>query len=134
MVYKSKIDKEILFFLILYVAISIIVRLLSGELSHETIWMVVILVGCIGLFVFSNMLTIRYIITERELIIKTFMFKTVLKLERITEIKKRRGIYSFSSSSRDQLQLIYSDGMKINISPVDLDEFEEKLLNVKVVN
>lgn len=130
MVYKSKIDKGIFVFPILYVVISIIVRLLCGELSAGTIWTLVIVVGCVGLFVFSNMFTIQYIITERELIIKTFMFKTVLELERIAEISKGKGIYSFSASSRDQLQLIYFNGVKINISPVELDEFKEKLFNV----
>lgn len=134
MVYESQKDKEILIFPIVYVIISILIRLFCTELSLGTIWTVVILVGCTGLFVFCNMLTIQYIITETELIIKTVMFKTVLKLELITEIRKRKGIYSFSASSREQLQLTYLNGMKINISPVDVDEFREKLLTVTAVN
>lgn len=43
MVYKSKIDKGIFIFPILYVVISILVRLLCGELSYGTIGTVMIL-------------------------------------------------------------------------------------------
>lgn len=55
------------------------------------------------------------------------MFKTVLKLDKITEVRQEGGGYSFSASSMEQLKLLYNDGQKIRISPENLREFEEML-------
>lgn len=60
---------------------------------------------------------IIYVFSESELLIKTCMFKTMVKLDKITDVKRERGLYSFSASSYEQLKLIYSDGRKVGISP-----------------
>ena len=90
-------------------------------------WVTALIAAIVFGFFAVNMLTIRYIVTETELIIKTCMFKTVLKLDKIKEIRQEGGGYSFSASSMEQLRLLYNDGQKIRFSPQNLSEFEEML-------
>ena len=79
-------------------------------------------------FMITNMYTIRYIITDSELIIKTCMFKKRLKLNRFSTITPVRGGYSFTASSPDQLQLMYLSDTKIRVSPKDVEGFKTGLI------
>lgn len=79
-------------------------------------------------FMITNMYTIRYIITDSELIIKTCMFKKRLKLNRFSTITPVKGAYSFSAASMDQLQLMYMNDTKIRVSPKDVEGFKTGLI------
>lgn len=85
-------------------------------------------------FMITNMYTIRYIITDSELIIKTCMFKWKLKLNRFTAIAEARGGYSFTASSMEQLKLTYMSDTKIRISPKDMEGFKTSLLTAIKAN
>lgn len=127
MVYKARIDKEIFILPIVMVVLAISAKLCSRNLEWESLLVVAISGGVVFAFVLSNMLTIKYIITETELIIKTVVFKTTLKLDKITKIEQVKGIYSFSASSREQLKLTYFNGVRVCISPQNIIEFEKHL-------
>lgn len=127
MIYKAKKDKEIYLFPIMMMMIVVILKVYKNDFDVESILVFVLLSSVIVLFVLFNMITIEYVLGESELIIRTGMFKTVLKLEQIVKIEQSKGIYSFSSSSREQLKLTYISGRVISISPLNLIEFEEHL-------
>lgn len=127
MTYKAKVDKMVYVFPVTMFGITVLVEVLSGKFDTGTFAVTALIAAIVFGFFAVNMLTIRYIVTETELIIKTCMFKIVLKLEKITEIRQEGGGYSFSASSMEQLKLRYNDGQKIRISPQNLREFEEML-------
>jgi len=127
MIYKAKVDKMVYLFPVIMFLITVLVDVLRGGFDLGTFLVTALIAAIVFGFFAVNMLTIRYIVTERELIIKTCMFKTVLKLDKITEVRQEGGGYSFSASSMEQLKLQYNDGQKIRISPENLREFEEML-------
>ena len=127
MIYKAKVDKMVYLFPVIMFLITVLVDVLRGGFDLGTFLVTALIAAIVFGFFAVNMLTIRYIVTERELIIKTCMFKTVLKLDKITEVRQEGGGYSFSASSMEQLKLQYNDGQKIRISPQNLREFEEML-------
>ena len=118
-------------FPIVMFSITVLVDAFKGEFDLGTFLVTALIAAIVFGFFAVNMLTIRYIVTETELMIKTCMFKTVLKLDKITEVRQEGGGYSFSASSMEQLKLLYNDGQKIRISPQNLREFEE-MLNEKI--
>ena len=131
MIYKAKKDKMVYLFPIVMFSITVLVDAFKGEFDLGTFLVTALIAAIVFGFFAVNMLTIRYIVTETELMIKTCMFKTVLKLDKITEVRQEGGGYSFSASSMEQLKLLYNDGQKIRISPQNLREFEE-MLNEKI--
>lgn len=126
MIYKAKKDKFVYIFPVAMFIVTVLADVFGGGFDISLLATALIAAIVLGFFT-VNMLTIRYIVTETELIIKTCMFKTVLKLDKIKEIRQEGGGYSFSASSMEQLRLLYNDGQKIRISPENLREFEEML-------
>lgn len=127
MIYKAKKDKFVYFFPMAMFSVTVLIDVFRGGFDLGTFLMTALIAAIVLGFFAANMLTIRYIVAETELIIKTCMFKTVLKLDKIKEIRQEGGGYSFSASSMEQLKLLYNDGQKIRISPQNLREFEEML-------
>ncbi len=127
MIYKAKVDKMVYLFPVIMFLITVLVDVLRGGADLGTFLVTALIAAIVYGFFAVNMLTIRYIVTETELIIKTCMFKTVLKLDKITGIRQEGGGYSFSTSSMEQLKLLYNNEKKIRISPENLKEFEELL-------
>ena len=127
MVYKAKKDKNIYLIPIFSTLLSVLIKYFTQSAGANTIFTTLVTATVVWLFMLINMLTIRYIVTDTELTSKTCMFKTVLKLDKITEVKRGTGGYTFSTSSMEQLKLRYHDGQKFSISPENREEFEEML-------
>lgn len=129
MVYKAKKDKNIFLIPVFSTLLSVLMKCFLQTDGANTIFTTLVTATVVWLFMLVNMLTIRYIVTDEELIIKTCMFKTVLKRDKITEVKQGTGGYTFSTSSIEQLKLRYHDGQKFSISPENREEFERMLRN-----
>ena len=124
MVCKAKIDWAIYTFPLLFEIIITVSNICKKTMSVESIIISTLISSIILLFLIVNMLTINYTFSEAELLIKTCMFKSIVKLNQITDVKQERGFYSFSASSYEQLKLIFSDGRKLGISPKDIPAVE----------
>lgn len=124
MVCKAKIDWTIYTFPLLFEIIITVSNICKKTMSVESIIMSTLISSIILLFLIVNMLTITYTFSEAELLIKTCMFKSIVKLNQITDVEQERGFYSFSASSYEQLKLIFSDGRKLGISPKDIPAVE----------
>ncbi len=131
MVCKAKIDWIIYIFPLMLEIVVTISNICKRTMSVECILIITFISSVILLFLSINMLTITYIFSESELLIKTCMFKTRVKLDKIMDVKRERGLYSFSASSYEQLKLIYSDGRKIGISPKDMPAVEKYICERK---
>lgn len=124
MVCKAKIDWTIYTFPLLFEIIITLSNICKKTMSVEGIIMSTLISSIILLFLIINMVTITYTFSEAELLIKTCMFKSIVKLDQITDVKQERGFYSFSASSYEQLKLMLSDGRKFGISPKDIPAVE----------
>ena len=127
MIFDAKKDTGVIASPIVAAIFLAITMLFNKTRSPNSLWVAGLIGGILLAFILCNMLTIKYILTEEELIIKTCFLKTVLKLEKIVQIVHAKGPYSFSASSYEQLKLTYIDGQKIRISPQRMAEFEECL-------
>ena len=125
MVFESKKDISVIWIFLGALCGIILGKKVSGAggiVGVMVIWAI------FSAFMITNMFTIRYIITDGELIIKTCMFKKRLKLHRITAIAETRGGYSFTASAMEQLKLTYLSDTKIRSSPKDMEGFKTQLL------
>lgn len=125
MVCESKKDWILYVFPIVMEPVIILSNIYKGSLQGESIILFILFSSMLLLFIFINMLTIKYVFTETELVIKTCLFKIVIKLNKVTCVRRTWGIYSFSASSCEQLKLTYVNGKIISISPKDLFVVEE---------
>ena len=127
MVFESKKDKGIVW-AFTGAFIGALVGMKLTDMGMDVIVVVLVIWGLFSAFMLTNIYTIRYIITDSELIIKTCMFKKRLKLNRFSTITPVRGGYSFTASSPDQLQLMYLSDTKIRVSPKDVEGFKTGLI------
>lgn len=125
MVFESKKDIGVIW---IYIGALCGIILGKSVLGAGSLVAVMVIWAVFVAFMITNMYTIRYIITDSELIIKTCMFKKRLKLNRFSTITPVRGGYSFSASSPDQLQLMYLSDTKIRVSPKDVEGFKTGLI------
>jgi hypothetical protein len=125
MVFESKKDIGVIW---IYIGALCGIILGKSVLGAGSLVAVMVIWAVFVAFMITNMYTIRYIITDSELIIKTCMFKKRLKLNRFSTITPVRGGYSFTASSPDQLQLMYLSDTKIRVSPKDVEGFKTGLI------
>ena len=125
MVFESKKDIGVIW---IYIGALCGIILGKSVQGADSLVAVMVIWAVFVAFMITNMYTIRYIITDSELIIKTCMFKKRLKLNRFSTITPVRGGYSFSASSPDQLQLMYLSDTKIRVSPKDVEGFKTGLI------
>lgn len=127
MIYKAKKDKTVVVIPIVVETLIIFSRLYRNTTNIISILLIIVISSMLVLFILINMLTIKYIITDTHLIIKTCFFKNALCLNKIIKVERTYGGYSFSASSCKQLKLIYADNTTIRISPSNLNVFEQVL-------
>ncbi len=128
MVFKANYDTHIITVPILMIFFWVVNKLTQETINYwEVIW-IIILSGGIYAFVLGNMLSIKYICTETELIIKSCFFSNIIRLEEIKKIQRKIGCYSFLAPSSVQLQIVFKDNKKMNIAPRNIDELERHLM------
>lgn len=130
MVYKSQVDKGAYIIPICVLLLSIVLSMFDGKINRHNIWIVILLVGLWLLFIFINATTIRYVLTESELIVKSCMYKTTIKTHEIKSVKQIKGVCTAYALSMNQLELSCINGRKLRISPQEIEEFEEQLRHV----
>ena len=134
MKFKTKIDNSLIIFIILFPLLSTYIGKIRNSFTVKEfilqLLVVYIFVFCVSACIF----TVEYIIDEKELIIKNFLFKKKIKYENIYKIKRKMGRYSGSTASMQQLVLFDKKGKKIiSLSPKDIDEFEQEIRK-KIIN
>ena len=130
MVYKAERDIQVILIPLFMEVIIIIQRLLIKTLNIRELFLTFIFCTIVVAFILSNILTIKYICTEEELIIKTCFYSKRLEYKKIARIERKVGGYSFSASSCNQIRLTYIDKQIIKISPKKIDELCIYLTNV----
>ncbi|MBX3639958.1 MAG: PH domain-containing protein [Nitrosomonas sp.] len=127
-VFKSKIDKWLLFCLIL----SIIACLLGASValriggSTNYVFAVFILVAGAG-FPLWIMVSTRYIVNGENLEIMSGPFTWNIPLESITALQDSQSASASPALSLDRLEVIYNEDKIILVSPADKMKFIEKL-------
>lgn len=126
MIFKAKYDKGVVvMFLIMPVLMLLVWRNMEIELA-EVVWLLVVsYVLVIGLIVM--LVSIKYILTEDELIISKIGIKTRVPYRKIDNIIHKMGRYTMSAPSKEQLQLMHRNEVLIAISPRKMQEFEKEL-------
>lgn len=121
MYFKAERDKAVI---IIPVMISIIAIF---SLQKINIILIVIL-AILNMFIIVNMCTLKYKLSDKELMIQSFWGKKTFDLYTINKIKMIKGGYSMSSSSGKQIAL-YSDELKlVSVSPADVALFENEIM------
>jgi len=128
-VFKSKIDKSIIFCLALSVVACLLgtsVMLKIGGTTNHAIATFILIFG-IG-FPLWIALTTRYRVDDKDLKISSGPFSWTISLESIHTVQETESTITTSPAlSFDRLEIIYGENKAILVSPVDKMKFIEKL-------
>jgi hypothetical protein len=93
-------------------------------------WTGLIIILALVVFFIYLFLTTDYTISGKELIIKCgFLYKSVIKIDKITKLKETNNILSSPATSFDRIAIYYSDNI-ILVSPKDKIGFIDNLLKL----
>lgn len=121
MYFKAERDIAVI---IIPIMISIITIITLQKISV----ILIVILAIFNIFIIVNMYTLKYKISDKELIIQSFWGKKTFDLCRITKAKKVKGGYSMSSSSGKQIALFCNDTKLVSVSPVDAELFEDEII------
>ena len=87
-------------------------------------WFAVVFCAILGIPMLYELFFTKYVVTGELLKVHSRMGKTATyDLEKLTSIKPTRSLYSAPAPSLDRLELRFSDGTTLLISPKDKAEF-----------
>lgn len=128
MIYKAKKDINIILIPLILELFLVLYKFFFEPIKVEQAIVAIFLCDLLLSFYWIMLFTVQYVCTDSELIIKNIFFEKKIIVTDIKKIKRVIGTYSFSASSCNQIEIIYGDMKKIRISPIDIDECEEYLL------
>lgn len=136
-IYKSKVDWWVYAVCIGTVVICMVGPMFDGDYIAGIILSAVMLV--IEVFCFTG---VRYAIKGNMLGVRNLHHWTWIPIDKITEVKKTRGIIATAAMSLDRVSIRFSDrkvlksAMPIEISPKDRDGFiaDLKKINPEIVD
>lgn len=120
MYFKAERDIAVI---IIPVMISLITIIFFRKISITLI----VILAILNIFIIVNMCTLKYKLSDEELMIQSFWGEKTFNLSRITKTKKIKGGYSMSSSSGKQIALFCNDTKIISVSPMDAELFEDEI-------
>lgn len=128
MIYKAKKDINIILSPLILEILLVLYKVFFEPIKVEQTIVAILLCDLLLSFYWIILYTVHYVCTDSELIIKNIFFEKKIIFADIKKVKRVIGIYSFSASSCNQIEIIYGDMQKIRISPIDIDVCEEYLL------
>ena len=122
--YKSKIDIWLAIVLIGTMTLSLFAALnILSRSAPDALWLA-LLTGGVGFFLpLIALLTTRYTIQDRQLIVRSWPFKWRIPLTDITAITPTSNPLASPALSLDRLRIEYGDRKSLLISPRNKDAF-----------
>ncbi|GET46269.1 PH domain-containing protein [Capnocytophaga felis] len=129
-VYKSEVDK-FLFGIVIAITFFPLIFLLYESTSFSDTIILAIIILLSALLLGNCIWGIRYIIDQKQLIIKAgFLYKVKIDIETIRKIRKSNSILSSPAASFDRIEILYNKYDDILISPKDRTVFISDLLKI----
>lgn len=132
-VFKSKIDKWLLFCLILSIIACLLgasVMLKIGGTFNYVLAAVILILGA-G-FPLWLLISTRYIVNEENLKIKSGPFSWNIPIQSILSVQESQNAVASPALSLDRLEIKYGEDKAIFVSPVNPAEFMRKLNKEKL--
>ena len=124
-VYKSKKDQWLVWitwFSNIVIIVSVIyLFFIEGITTYSLVYGISMILIVLFLYFLLNLT--YYVITDSELQVRSFFFKWNIRIDTIKKIFETNNMLSSPALSLDRLMIIYEDGKKIMISPVNKNEF-----------
>ncbi|MCB1936715.1 MAG: PH domain-containing protein [Nitrosomonas sp.] len=133
-VFKSKIDKSIVFCLVLSIVACLLgtsVMLKIGGTTNHAIATAILIFG-IG-FPLWITLTTRYAVNDQDLKITSGPFSWTIPIDSVQSIKETQSAITSPALSFDRLEIIYGEDKAILVSPADKTKFITKLGSEKLI-
>jgi general stress protein CsbA len=124
-VYKSKVDKALLF------PIMIVILVLCFTMVYAGSWLGLVIVLMVALLVADIFLRTRYKIEEIKLKVNcSFLVNTLVDINSISRIQRSTSFLSSPATSFDRIEIIYNKFESLIISPADKRSFIEALKQI----
>ncbi len=124
-VYKSKKDQWLVWitwFSNIVIIVSVIyLFFIEGITTYSLVYGISMILIVLFLYFLLNLT--YYVITDSELQVRSFFFKWNIRIDAIKKIFETNNMLSSPALSLDRLMIIYEDGKKIMISPINKNEF-----------
>ena len=130
LVFPSKIDTWILALMILPIAVSAVV-VGSALRANPPLTAVFLMVGVEVLvlaLIVGSVRSIRYEVTDREVIVRSPPFRWRIEIESIESIRPSRSPASSPALSLARLEIRYNGGRRMLVSPRDREGFLEAVV------
>jgi len=130
LIFPSKIDRWLLALIAAPLGVSVAV-VISALLTHPPLEAVLIMVGVEALvlgFISWTFRSTRYLVTDREVIVRSGPFRWRIEIDKIESIVPSRSPISSPAMSLDRLQIRYSRGRSLLVSPEDRIGFLEAVV------
>ncbi|NBP68435.1 MAG: hypothetical protein EBU52_06780 [Cytophagia bacterium] len=124
-IYKSKIDKALLFPIILVISVLCFMMLYAGS------WSGLVIVLLVALLVGDIFLRTRYKVEDLQLKVNcSFIVNTAVDINSISKIQRSTSFLSSPATSFDRIEIIYNKFESLIISPADKQSFVETLKQI----
>ncbi|NBW37116.1 MAG: hypothetical protein EBR30_19260 [Cytophagia bacterium] len=119
-IYKSKIDKALLFPIILVISVLCFMMLYAGS------WSGLVIVLLVALLVGDIFLRTRYKVEDLQLKVNcSFIVNTAVDINSISKIQRSTSFLSSPATSFDRIEIIYNKFESLIISPADKQSFSQ---------
>jgi PH (Pleckstrin Homology) domain-containing protein len=125
LIFPSKVDRWILGLMAVPLGLSV-VAVTSALLAHPPLPAALLIVSVevvILVFVPRLLKSTRYLVGDRELIVRSSLFRWRIPIDSIDSIRPSRSPASSPALSLDRLEITYEGGRKLLISPQDREGF-----------
>ena len=123
--FPSKVDRWIPWLMAVPLSLSV-VAVISALLAHPPLPAAVLIVSVevvILVFVPRTLKSTRYLVGDRELIVRSGLFRWRIAIDSIESIQPSRSLQSSPALSFDRLEITYEGGRRLLISPQDREGF-----------
>lgn len=124
-IYKSKVDKALLFPIILVISVLCFMMVFAAS------WSGLAIVLLVALLVADIFLRTRYKVEDLQLKVNcSFLVNTTVDITSISKIQRSTSFLSSPATSFDRIEIIYNKFESLIISPVDKLSFVESLKQI----
>ncbi len=124
-IYKSKVDKALLFPIILVISVLCFMMLYAGS------WSGLVIVLLVALLVADIFLRTQYKVEDLQLKVNcSFFVNTTVDINSISKIQRSTSFLSSPATSFDRIEIIYNKFESLIISPADKQSFVETLKQI----
>lgn len=125
LIFPSKVDRWILWLMAVPLGLSV-AAVTSALLAHPPLSAAILMVSLeiviLG-FIARTFKSTRYLVGDRELIVRSGPFRWRIAIDSIESIRPSRSPLSSPALSLDRLEITYSGGRRLLISPQDREGF-----------